>query len=271
MKIGIIGAGNIGGTLARRLTALGHDVSIANSRGPATLAGLAERDRCQAGDGRPGRSLRGGGDRGHPGQEHPSPAARPVRRRRPTTWSWWTPATTTRSSATAGSTPSRTAPPRAAGCRSARRPVIKAFNNIYAQHLLERGQPGGRPAASPCPWRATTGGQGLVFRLLDELGFDGVDAGAWTSRGGNSPEHRSTAPTSTRRACGGHWRRLRRSGNRCSAQLRATRHRPAAPDRAATASRDRGYRAPAACISCAKYSGRRVENSPYQEARISGV
>ena len=41
MKIGIIGAGQIGGTLARRLTALGHEVSIANSRGPASLADLA--------------------------------------------------------------------------------------------------------------------------------------------------------------------------------------------------------------------------------------
>src|SRR3954463_5066250 len=41
MKIGIIGAGQIGGTLARRLTALGHEVSIANSRGPESLAGLA--------------------------------------------------------------------------------------------------------------------------------------------------------------------------------------------------------------------------------------
>ncbi|MET9942915.1 NAD(P)-binding domain-containing protein, partial [Streptomyces halstedii] len=42
MKIGIIGAGNIGGNLTRRLTALGHDVSVANSRGPETLAALAE-------------------------------------------------------------------------------------------------------------------------------------------------------------------------------------------------------------------------------------
>src|SRR5215207_6973319 len=41
MRIGIIGAGQIGGTLARRLTALGHDVSIANSRGPESLAALA--------------------------------------------------------------------------------------------------------------------------------------------------------------------------------------------------------------------------------------
>jgi 8-hydroxy-5-deazaflavin:NADPH oxidoreductase len=41
MKIGIIGAGNIGGTLTRRLAALGHDVSVANSRGPQTLHDLA--------------------------------------------------------------------------------------------------------------------------------------------------------------------------------------------------------------------------------------
>src|SRR5687767_9287996 len=41
MDIGIIGTGNIGGTLARHLTALGHRVSIANSRGPASLAALA--------------------------------------------------------------------------------------------------------------------------------------------------------------------------------------------------------------------------------------
>jgi 3-hydroxyisobutyrate dehydrogenase-like beta-hydroxyacid dehydrogenase len=32
MKIGIIGAGQIGGTLTRRLTALGHKVFVANSR-----------------------------------------------------------------------------------------------------------------------------------------------------------------------------------------------------------------------------------------------
>ena len=31
MKIGIIGAGEIGGTLTRRFTALGHHVSVANS------------------------------------------------------------------------------------------------------------------------------------------------------------------------------------------------------------------------------------------------
>src|ERR1700733_3657772 len=41
MRIGIIGAGAIGGTLTRRLAALGHHVSVANSRGPESLAELA--------------------------------------------------------------------------------------------------------------------------------------------------------------------------------------------------------------------------------------
>jgi predicted dinucleotide-binding enzyme len=41
MKIGIIGAGHIGGTLTRRFRQLGHDVAVANSRGPETLRDLA--------------------------------------------------------------------------------------------------------------------------------------------------------------------------------------------------------------------------------------
>jgi predicted dinucleotide-binding enzyme len=48
MRIGIIGAGNIGGTLARRFTALGHEVSIANSRGPESLAPLAKEIGAKA-------------------------------------------------------------------------------------------------------------------------------------------------------------------------------------------------------------------------------
>lgn len=38
MRIGIIGAGNIGSTTALRLSSAGHDVSIANSRAPETIA-----------------------------------------------------------------------------------------------------------------------------------------------------------------------------------------------------------------------------------------
>ena len=35
MKIGIIGAGEIGGTLTRRLTALGHDAQLRFPKGDA--------------------------------------------------------------------------------------------------------------------------------------------------------------------------------------------------------------------------------------------
>jgi hypothetical protein len=48
MKIAITGAGNIGGALTRRLTALGHEVSVANSRGPQTLGELAAQTGASA-------------------------------------------------------------------------------------------------------------------------------------------------------------------------------------------------------------------------------
>lgn len=41
MKIGIIGAGNIGATLARKLVTSGNTVKLANSKGPESIAELA--------------------------------------------------------------------------------------------------------------------------------------------------------------------------------------------------------------------------------------
>jgi predicted dinucleotide-binding enzyme len=37
MKIGILGTGHIGTTLVTKLSAAGHDVKVANSRGPETI------------------------------------------------------------------------------------------------------------------------------------------------------------------------------------------------------------------------------------------
>jgi len=42
MKIGILGAGNIGATAARLFIAAGHEVAVSNSRGPDSLRGLAQ-------------------------------------------------------------------------------------------------------------------------------------------------------------------------------------------------------------------------------------
>lgn len=43
MKIGIIGAGNIGGTLARKLVAAGHAVKLAGSKGPDDIREQAQK------------------------------------------------------------------------------------------------------------------------------------------------------------------------------------------------------------------------------------
>jgi len=40
MRIGIVGSGKIGGTLAGLFVRAGHEVAVSNSRGPDTLAGL---------------------------------------------------------------------------------------------------------------------------------------------------------------------------------------------------------------------------------------
>lgn len=58
------------------------------------------------------------------------------------------------------------------------RPVIKAFNNIYAKSLLEKGVPRGtkgRIALSVFGDSEET--KSIVLRLVDDLGFDPVDAG----------------------------------------------------------------------------------------------
>jgi 8-hydroxy-5-deazaflavin:NADPH oxidoreductase len=47
MRIGIIGAGKIGGTLTKLFVRQGHEVAVANSRGPETLAALV----AEAGEG----------------------------------------------------------------------------------------------------------------------------------------------------------------------------------------------------------------------------
>ncbi|MGJ7491743.1 NADPH-dependent F420 reductase [Variovorax sp. ZT4R33] len=47
MKIGIIGAGNIGGTVARKLVAAGHSVKLAGAKGPDDIREKAEKIGAQ--------------------------------------------------------------------------------------------------------------------------------------------------------------------------------------------------------------------------------
>jgi hypothetical protein len=58
------------------------------------------------------------------------------------------------------------------------RRVVKAFNNIYAKHLMENGKPAGSPGRIALPVAGDDQrAKDVIIKLLDELGFDGVDAG----------------------------------------------------------------------------------------------
>jgi predicted dinucleotide-binding enzyme len=177
MRVGIIGAGNIGGTLTRRLTALGHDVSVANSRGPETLADLARETGATAAtaedavreaelvvltipQGRVAQLPAGlfeGVAAGVPivdtGNYYPSRDGRIEAIEEGLPESRWVE-------------------------EQIGRPVVKAFNNIRAQHLLELGKPQGSAARIALPVAGDEPeAKEKVMRLVDELGFDPVDAG----------------------------------------------------------------------------------------------
>jgi len=178
MKIGIIGAGQIGGTLTRRFTTLGHEVSVANSRGPATLKDLAAETGAKAVSAKEAaragevvivtipeakiRDLPKDLFEGVPdsvvvvdtGNYYPRQRDGRIKQIED------------------GMTESRWV------SEQLGRPVVKAFNNIYARHLLEKGQPAGTPGRIALPVAGDDPrDKSVVLRLIDELGFDGVDAG----------------------------------------------------------------------------------------------
>jgi 8-hydroxy-5-deazaflavin:NADPH oxidoreductase len=179
MKIGIIGAGQIGGTLARRLTALGHEVSIANSRGPETLAGLAKETGAKA------VTVEQAARAGElvivtiPMKNIPRLPAGLFKKLPENvvvvdTGNYYPQQRDGRIDAIEnGTTESRWT------SQQLGRPVVKAFNNIYAQHLLEKGKPKGAPGRIALPVAGDDRrAKDVVIRLLDQLGFDGVDAGS---------------------------------------------------------------------------------------------
>ncbi|MFE7234289.1 NADPH-dependent F420 reductase [Streptomyces sp. NPDC002405] len=179
MKIGIIGAGNIGGNLTRRLTALGHDVSVANSRGPQTLTALAEET----------------GATPVPAQE----AARgaevvvvtvPVKAVPNLPSGLLDGAAEGVTVIDTGNYYPRERDGRIAGIedegltesrwteRVIGHPVIKAFNGTYARDLLERPRPAGAPDRMALPVAGDDeAAKAKVRALIDQLGFDTVDTG----------------------------------------------------------------------------------------------
>ena len=174
MRIGVIGSGHIGATVARRLVEQGHEVAISNSRGPDTLHDLATtigakpatvEDVAEFGeivveaipfgafDSLPKDALQGklvvdasnyypGRDGTHQDVENDTASAELIARH-------------------------------LEGAK-----VVKAFNTMMWKNIRDLHKPKGDPERLAMPIAADDeDAKRTVFELVDELGFDPVDGG----------------------------------------------------------------------------------------------
>ena len=176
MDVGIIGSGNIGSALAQNLKARGHHVLIANSRGPSTLAEFAAEtgvvaatvaQAAQAADlviiAIPQLAV----------TQLPLDVLRANRAVVVDAGNYYPTRDGVVAQVEAGATDSEWI------ASVLGRPVIKAFNNILAESLAERGNRGGageRIALSVAGDNEND--KQLVQGVIRELGFDAVDGGA---------------------------------------------------------------------------------------------
>jgi predicted dinucleotide-binding enzyme len=178
VKIGIIGAGNIGGALARRFTEVGHDVSIANSRGPETLREIeavtgarpvtiheAAREKDVVVVTIPEKNVSRLPEDLFDGVADDVVVI--------DTGNYYPRHRDGRIDAIEDGTPESVWASQQLGRR-----VIKAFNNIYASHLRDRGRPSGAPGRIALPVAGDDqAAKSTVMGLVKDLGFDAVDSG----------------------------------------------------------------------------------------------
>jgi predicted dinucleotide-binding enzyme len=179
MNIGIIGAGHIGSALAVRLGSLGHSVYIANSRGPETLEDVAQKTNAKPVTAREAarhgeiivvtiplknipdlpKDLFAGVAADVPVIDTSNyyPLLRdghiPELETGDLTESEWVQ-------------------------QHLCRPVVKVFNNIYADHLQSKSLPAGTSGRIALPLAGDDmAAKQKVMLLVEELGFDAVDDG----------------------------------------------------------------------------------------------
>jgi len=175
MEIGIIGSGNIGSTLAGYLTNLGHEVLIANSRGPETLTEIVAKTGVKAATAEQAARAKDLVILAIPqkamvnlpidilaaskaivvdaGNYYPSRDGQIAEIANGATDSEWV-------------------------AKIVGHPIIKAFNNIVAPSLASKATSAGnanRIALSVAG--DDTGQKQLVMKLIDEIGFDAIDGG----------------------------------------------------------------------------------------------
>ena len=168
----------IGGTLTRKLARLGHEVRVANSRDPQTLAELAAEtgatavwaeDAAADADvvivSIPQKNVPDLA----PGIVSKAITGAPVIE----TNNYYPQQRDGRIDAIENGTPESVWVADHLGA-----PVFKVFNGIFWKHLLERGAPSGTDGRIALPVAGADGpAKQLVFDLVDQLGFEPVDGG----------------------------------------------------------------------------------------------
>jgi predicted dinucleotide-binding enzyme len=203
--VGIIGAGSMGQILARRLASLGHRVSIANSRGADSMTGLAaELDATPASVVDAVKSaeivilaipMKAVADlpRGLLADASRTVVAIDLCNYFPGLRDGHIDAIDR------GMLDSQWV------AREIGYPVIKAFNNIVANSLLAKGVPRETTGRIALPVAGdSSDAKALALRLVDDLGFDPVDAGAladsWRQQPGTPAYCRDLEAGALRRA-----------------------------------------------------------------------
>lgn len=178
MEIGIIGAGFIGGTLTRLLTEQGHTVRVSNSRAPETLADLAAETGATAVWAKDAPVDADLVIVSIPQKNTPDLAEGIVSTRKPgapviETNNYYPQERDGRIEAIEEGTPESVWVSELLGA-----PVFKVFNGIFWKHLLERGVPRGTEGRIALPIAGDDPAEKqIVSDLVDQIGFDPVDAG----------------------------------------------------------------------------------------------
>jgi predicted dinucleotide-binding enzyme len=178
MEIGIIGAGQIGGTLTRLLTKQGHTVRVSNSRDPETLADLAAETGATAVWAKDAPVDADLVIVSIPQKNTPDLAPGIVSTRKPDapvieTNNYYPQQRDGRIDAIEEGTPESVWVAEQLGA-----PVFKVFNGIFWKHLLENGVPRGTAGRIALPIAGdNSADKQIVSDLVDSIGFDPVDAG----------------------------------------------------------------------------------------------
>jgi 8-hydroxy-5-deazaflavin:NADPH oxidoreductase len=177
MRIGLIGSGRIGGTLARLAVDGGHQVVLSNSRGPATLAAVVDElgASAVAGTTQDAADAPGPVVVTIPLKAYRAVPPEPLVGKvvidtnnyypdRDGAFSALDDGSTTSSQMLADHLPGAF--------------VVKAFNSIFFGDLATQGVPAGTPGRRALPIAGDeAAAKAVVAGLIDQFGFDVVDAG----------------------------------------------------------------------------------------------